>query len=55
MLKEEEVLNKDFKTYQKFGEQVYKIRENVLKISKNSKKKINLLSVMELQQKQPRH
>ena len=32
MLKEEEIFGiKDFKTYQKFGEKVYKIRENVLK------------------------
>ena len=53
-LKEEVFGIKDFKTYQKF-DKVYKIRENVIKISKNSKKKINLLSVMELQQKQPRH
>jgi hypothetical protein len=33
MLKEEENFGiKKFKTYQKFGEKVYKIRENVLKI-----------------------
>ncbi len=44
MLKEEEVFGiKDFKTYQKFGEKVYKIRENVLENMKelrNRKKKI---------------
>ena len=36
MLKEEEKILelKDFKTYQKFGEKVYKIRENVLKYKK---------------------
>ncbi len=43
MLKEEENFGiKDFKTYQKFGEQVYKIRENVLtnikKLKKENKK-----------------
>ncbi len=42
MLKEEEVFGiKDFKTYQKFGEKVYKIKENVLanikKIKDNNK------------------
>ena len=32
MLKEEEIFGiKDFKTYQKFGNEVYKIRKNVLK------------------------
>ena len=32
MLKEEEIFGiKDFKTYQKFGNEVYKIRNNVLK------------------------
>ena len=38
MLKEEEIFGiKDFKTYQKFGEKVYKIRENVLKNLKKLK------------------
>ncbi len=42
MLKEEEIFGiKKFKTYQKFGEKVYKIRENVLKnlnkLKKNNK------------------
>jgi hypothetical protein len=38
MLKEEEIFGiKDFKTYQKFGEKVYKIRENVLKNIKKLK------------------
>ena len=38
MLKEEEIFGiKDFKTYQKFGERVYKIRENVLKNLKKLK------------------
>ena len=42
MLKEEETFGiKEFKTYQKFGEKVYKIRENVLqnlkKLKKNNK------------------
>ena len=42
MLEEEETFGiKDFRTYQKFGEQVYKIRENVLanikKLSKENK------------------
>ncbi len=44
MLKEEEIFGiKDFKTYQEFGERVYKIRENVLKNItklKNQSKKI---------------
>ena len=44
MLKEEEIFGiKDYKTYQKFGEKVYKIRENVLeniKKLKSQKKKI---------------
>ena len=40
MLKEEEIFGiKDFKTYQKFGEKVYKIRENVLKNIKKLKEK----------------
>jgi len=40
MLKEEEVFGiKDFKTYQKFGEKVYKIRENVLENIKKLKSK----------------
>ena len=40
MLKEEEKFGiKDFKTYQKFGEKVYKIRENVLKNIKKLKEK----------------
>ena len=40
MLKEEENFGiKDFKTYQKFGEKVYKIRENVLANIKKLKKK----------------
>ncbi len=40
MLKEEEVFGiKDFKTYQKFGEKVYKIRNNVLKNIKKLKEK----------------
>ena len=40
MLKEEENFGiKDFKTYQKFGEKVYKIRENVLKNIKKLKEK----------------
>ena len=39
MLKEEEVFGiKDFKTYKLFGEQVYKIRENVLTNIKKLKK-----------------
>ena len=39
MLKEEETFGiKEFKTYQKFGEKVYKIRENVLKNLKKLKK-----------------
>ena len=39
MLKEEEKFGiKEFKTYQKFGEQVYKIRENVLNNIKKLKK-----------------
>ncbi len=38
MLKEEEIFGiKDFKTYKKFGERVYKIRENVLKNFKKLK------------------
>ena len=40
MLKEEEVFGlKDFKTYEKFGEKVYKIRENVLENIKKLKNK----------------
>ena len=40
MLKEEEIFGiKDFKTYQKFGEKVYKIRDNVLKNIKKIKSK----------------
>ena len=40
MLKEEEIFGiKKFKTYQKFGENVYKIRENVLKNIKKLKDK----------------
>ena len=40
MLKEEEIYGiKDFKTYKKFGERVYEIRENVLKNLKRLKKK----------------
>ena len=40
MLKEEEIFGiKDFKTYQKFGEEVYKIRKNVLKNIKKLKDK----------------
>jgi len=40
MLKEEENYGiKDFKTYQKFGEKVYKIRKNVLNNLKELKKK----------------
>jgi hypothetical protein len=39
MLKEEEVYGiKDFKTYQKFGEKIYKIKENVLLNIKKLKK-----------------
>ena len=39
MLKEEEIFGiKDFKTYKKFGEKVYKIRENVLENIKKLKK-----------------
>ena len=39
MLKEEDNFGiKDFKTYKKFGEKVYKIRENVLKNIKIQKK-----------------
>ena len=38
MLKDEEIFGiKDFKTYQKFGEEVYKIRKNVLKNIKKLK------------------
>ena len=41
MLKEEENFGiKKFKTYQEFGEKVYKIRENVIKNIKKLKKKI---------------
>ena len=44
MLKEEEKFGiKDFKTYQQFGEKVYKIRENVmtnLKRLKNKRKTV---------------
>ena len=44
MLKEEEIFGiKDFKTYQKFGEKVYKIRENVLKNIKKLKDKNKLI------------
>ena len=40
MLKEEEIFGiKDFKTYQKFGEKVYKLRDNVLKNIKKLKNK----------------
>ncbi len=40
MLKEEEAFGiKDFKTYQKFGEKVYKIRDNVVKNIKKLKSK----------------
>ena len=40
MLKEEEIFGiKDFKTYQKFGDEVYKIRKNVLKNIKKLKDK----------------
>ena len=40
MLKEEEIFGiKDFKTYQKFGDKVYKIRKNVLKNIKKLKDK----------------
>ena len=40
MLKEEENFGiKDYQTYQKFGEKVYKIRENVLNNLKNLKKR----------------
>ena len=40
MLKEEEEFGiKNFKTYQKFGEKVYKIRENVLENIKKLKQK----------------
>ena len=38
MLKEEEKFGiKDFNTYKKFGEKVYKIRENVIRNIKNLK------------------
>jgi hypothetical protein len=44
MLKEEEAFGiKDFKTYQKFGEEVYKIRENVLKNIKSLKSKNKII------------
>ena len=44
MLKEEEKFGiKKFKTYKKFGEKVYKIRENVRKNIKKLKKKKNLV------------
>ena len=44
MLKEEEVFGiKNFKTYQKFGEKVYKIRENVLKNLKSLKSKSKMI------------
>ena len=44
MLKEEENFGiKDFKTYQKFGEKVYKIRENVLANLKKLKKMNNTI------------
>ena len=44
MLKEEENFGiKNFKTYQKFGEKVYKIRENVLANIQKLKKIINQL------------
>ena len=40
MLKEEEIFGiKDFKTYQKFGKKVYKIRDNVLTNVKKLRKK----------------
>ena len=44
MLKEEEKYGiKKFKTYKKFGEKVYKIRNNVLSNLQNLKKKDNLV------------
>ena len=44
MLKEEETFGiKNFKTYQKFGEKVYKIRENVLKNIKKLKRKNKII------------
>ena len=53
LLKEEEKFGiKKYKTYQDFGNKVYKIRENIRKNIKKLKKKIILLLDMELQQKQ---
>ena len=44
MLKEEEKFGiKKFETYQKFGEKVYKIRENVLKNIKKLKRKNKII------------
>ncbi len=44
MLKEEEIFGmKNFKTYQKFGEKVHKIRENVLKNIKSLKSKNKII------------
>ena len=44
MLKEEEIFGiKDFKTYQKFGDEVYKIRKNVLKNIKKLKDKNKMI------------
>ena len=44
MLKEEEIFGiKDFKTYKSFGEQVYKIRENVLTNIKKLKKENKII------------
>ena len=53
MLKEEENFGiKKFKTYQEFGEKVYKIRENVIKNIKKLKEKNKKIMDMELQPKQ---
>ena len=44
MLKEEEIFGiKDYKTYQKFGDEVYKIRKNVLKNIKKLKDKNKMI------------
>ena len=44
MLKDEEIFGiKNFKTYQKFGEKVYKIRENVLRNLKSLKSKNKII------------
>jgi nucleoside-diphosphate-sugar epimerase len=44
ILKEEEIFGiKDFKTYQKFGEKVYKIKKNVLENIKKLKKKNEII------------